>query len=38
LEKLQQDKIKELKIRENEAWDRIKNKERDIDKISFEYR
>eukprot|EP00347_Sterkiella_histriomuscorum_P022258 403331120 len=38
LEKLQQDKLKELKIRENEAWERIKNKERDLDKISFEYR
>lgn len=32
------DKIKELKMRENEAWERIKNKERDIEKASFEHR
>lgn len=38
LERLQQDKLKELKIRENEAWERIKNKERDLDKMQFEYR
>lgn len=32
------DKIKELKLREQEAWDRIKNKERDIEKASYEHR
>ena len=25
-------------MRENEAWERIKNKERDLDKLAFEYR
>jgi hypothetical protein len=29
---LQQDKLRELKMREGEAWDRIKNRERDLDK------
>lgn len=38
IEKLQQDKLRELKVRENEAWERIKNKERDLDKMAFEYR
>ena len=38
LEALQQEKLRELKIREQEAWDRIKNRERDIDKQAFELR
>ena len=38
MESLHLDKIKELKLREQEAWDRIKNKERDIEKASFEHR
>jgi oral-facial-digital syndrome 1 protein len=38
LERLQQDKLRDLKIRENEAWERIRNKERDLDKVTFEYR
>lgn len=38
IERLQQDKIRELKVRENEALERIKNKERDLDKQAFEYR
>lgn len=38
LELLQQDKLRELKLRESEAWERIKNRERDIDKLSFEVR
>jgi hypothetical protein len=29
---LQQDKLRELKLRESEAWERIKNRERDLDK------
>ena len=31
-------KVKELKLREQEAWDRIKNKERDIEKAAYEHR
>ena len=27
-----------MKLRENEAWERIKNKERDIEKVSYEHR
>jgi oral-facial-digital syndrome 1 protein len=38
LEGLQQEKLRELKIRESEAWDRIKNRERDLDKQAFELR
>lgn len=38
LELLQQDKLRELKLRESEAWERIKNRERDLDKLSFEVR
>lgn len=38
MENLLQDKLKELKIRETEAWERIKNRERDLDKQSFEIR
>jgi hypothetical protein len=38
LELLQQDKLKELKLRESEAWERIKNRERDLDKQQFELR
>ena len=38
MESLHQDKIRELKLRESEAWERIKNKERDIEKQSFEQR
>lgn len=36
LEQLQQDKLRELKVRESEAWERIKNRERDLDKQAFE--
>ena len=32
LEGLQQEKLRELKIRESEAWERIKNRERDLEK------
>lgn len=35
---LQQDKLRELKLRESEAWERIKNRERDLDKQAFEIR
>ena len=38
LEGLQQEKLRELKIREAEAWERIKNRERDLDKSAFELR
>lgn len=38
MESLHQDKLRELKVREQEAWDRIKNKERDLEKMSFEHR
>lgn len=38
LELLQQDKLRELKLREQEAWERIKNRERDLDKQAFELR
>ena len=38
LEALQQDKLRELKLRESEAWERIKNRERDLDKTAFEIR
>lgn len=38
LEMLQNDKLRELKLREQEAWDRIKNRERDLDKQAFELR
>lgn len=38
LELLQGDKLRELKLRESEAWERIKNKERDLDKQAFEIR
>ena len=38
IERLQQEKLQELKVRESEAWDRIKNKERDLDKQQFELR
>ena len=38
MENLLADKLKELKIRESEAWERIKNRERDIDKQQFEVR
>jgi hypothetical protein len=38
MENLHQDKLKELKVRENEAWDRIKNRERETDKQAFEMR
>ena len=27
-----------MKLRENEAWERIKNKEREIEKVSYEHR
>ena len=27
-----QEKLRELKLRESEAWERIKNRERDLDK------
>lgn len=30
---MQQDKLRELKLREAEAWERIKNRERDLDKM-----
>ena len=33
-----QDKLRELKLRESEAWERIKNRERDLDKQQFEVR
>ena len=36
MESLHVDKLKELKVREQEAWDRIKNKEREIEKMAFE--
>lgn len=36
MESLHIDKLKELKAKEQEAWDRIKHKERDIDKLGFE--
>jgi oral-facial-digital syndrome 1 protein len=36
LEVLQSDKLRELKLRESEAWERIKNRERDLDKQAFE--
>ena len=38
LEVLQSDKLRELKLRESEAWERIKNRERDLDKQAFEQR
>jgi hypothetical protein len=38
LEGLMQDKLRELKLRESEAWERIKNRERDLDKQAFEVR
>jgi hypothetical protein len=38
LEGLQHEKLRELKVRESEAWDRIKNRERDLDKQAFELR
>jgi len=38
MDQLYQDKIKELKIRETETLDRIKSRERDLDKASFEHR
>jgi len=38
LEALQQEKLRELKMRESEAWERIKNRERDLDKTAFEIR
>lgn len=38
MEALHLDKIKELKLREQEAWDRIRNKEREIEKVSYEHR
>ena len=38
MESLHQDKLRELKLRETEAWERIKNKEREIEKMSFEHR
>ena len=38
LESLQQDKLRELKLRESEARERINNRERDVDKQAFEVR
>lgn len=38
METLHQDKLRELKLRESEAWERIKNKEREMEKMSFEHR
>lgn len=38
MERLREDKLRELKARESEAWERIKNRERDIEKIQFEHR
>ena len=38
MESLHNDKVKELKIREQEVIERIKNKERDLEKASFEHR
>ena len=38
LETLQGNKLRELKLRESEAWERIKNRERDLDKQAFEVR
>lgn len=33
-----QDKLRELKLKESEAWERVKNRERDLDKQQFEVR
>ena len=38
LEREKQDKVREVKARELEAWDRIKNRERELDKQAFEIR
>jgi len=38
LEQLHQDKIKELKLREQEALDRVKQRERELEKLGFEHR
>lgn len=38
METMHLDKIKDLKLRENEAWDRIKNRDRDIEKAAYEHR
>ena len=32
------DKLKELKVREQETIQRIKNKEREVDKVAYEHR
>ena len=38
MEKLHLEKVKELKIRENETIARIKTKEREVEKVAFEHR
>jgi ribonuclease BN (tRNA processing enzyme) len=38
MEKLHLDKVRELKAREHETIDRIKNKERDVEKVAYEHR
>jgi hypothetical protein len=38
LEREKLDKVREVKARELEAWDRIKNRERELDKQAFEIR
>ena len=38
MEQQSQDRLRELKLREAEAWERIKNRERDVDKMAFEVR
>jgi hypothetical protein len=38
MEHLHLEKVKELKIREQETISRIKNKEREVEKVAFEHR
>ena len=38
MENLHLEKVKELKLREQETINRIKNKEREVEKVAFEHR
>lgn len=38
MESLHLEKVKELKVREQETISRIKNKEREVEKVAFEHR